>query len=40
MHIPFLAMAQERAENLGKSAELAEEFLLLEIREAHVENLN
>ncbi|MDP8313614.1 MAG: AAA family ATPase [Candidatus Celaenobacter antarcticus] len=36
----FLAMAQERAENLGKSAELAEEFLLLEIREAHVENLN
>ncbi|TSA27631.1 hypothetical protein D4R71_01870 [bacterium] len=36
----FLAMAQECAEILGKSAELAEEFLLLEIREAHVENLN
>ncbi|OPX28014.1 MAG: hypothetical protein B1H06_03995 [Candidatus Cloacimonas sp. 4484_143] len=36
----FLAMAQECAEILGKSAELAGEFLLLEIREAHVENLN
>ncbi|MBL7149730.1 MAG: AAA family ATPase [Candidatus Cloacimonetes bacterium] len=36
----FLEMAKECAQILGKSAELAEEFLLLEIREAHVENLN